>query len=392
MARFEKRCPQCGTTITARRCPVCNSAPSWGFIIEAGRKDGKRKRIVRRGFATKSGAQAAASEMENDLRTRAHVEPSKISVGEWLDAWYDKNALAGHWKPSTASGYASLIRSRLKPAIGDIPVQQLSSFDLERAYTEMLASGCTAGTVRNAHSLLRGALNNAVATKLLRDNPTALASRAKVHRVERTSWTPEELATFRKGLVGHRLESLFRLIALTGMRRSEALGLRWEDVDLSKNVIHIRKTLTKGPDGATLTSTKTPRSRRSIEIDSSSAEMLGSLKTIQKAESLEFGRAAFLALNANNLVFTRRDGSPLDPDSVSKTFLRICKPLNVRRITLHELRHTHGSVLLKEGVPLHVVSQRLGHSSAEFTATVYSHVLPGQGEEAASKLAAIFDG
>ena len=143
-----------------------------------------------------------------------------------------------------------------------------------------------------------------------------------------------------------------RLSAMTGMRRAEVIGLRWNDVDLKNDTVHVRKTLTKANDGSELEDPKSQRGRRAIDLDPDTSVVLGTWRQAQREEALAFGRVSFQQNNAHGLVFTRPDGVPLHPDVVSKTFCEISDRANLPRIRFHDLRRTHGSLLLQQGTPL----------------------------------------
>ncbi len=286
------------------------------------------------------------------------------------------------------AGYHAVIEGRLRPHLGAIRLQDLKSPDVERLYAKLKLSGLADGSVRNTHTLLSKALEDAVGHRLLSRNPATGAFKRKVIRSETHVWDFDELATFLTTAQDHRLGTLMRTASVTGIRRGELLGLRWSDVDLKGGVLHIRRALNKGNDSGTLEEPKTKHGRRSLDLDPETVKALAAWRRQQREETLQFGRMDCEANNPHGLVFTRLDGSPLDPDAVSKTFQKIAAGAELPRIRFHDLRHTHGTLLLKQGTPLHVVSRRLGHASAAFTADTYSHVLPGQAAEAVAELAA----
>jgi integrase len=183
------------------------------------------------------------------------------------------------------------------------------------------------------------------------------------------------------------LAVLWRVAAMTGMRRGEVLGLRWVDLDLRDGTLSIVQARVRGADGVAPTSPKTERGRRLVDIDPTTAALLKRRRKQQIADKLEAGPGWI----DSDLVFTRCDGAPLDPDVVSHKFNRIVKEAGLRRIRLHDLRHTQATLWLKAGVPTYVVSRRLGHASEAFTQEQYAHVLPGQQREAAIEFADLID-
>jgi integrase len=178
---------------------------------------------------------------------------------------------------------------------------------------------------------------------------------------------------------------LFMLMLVTGMRRGEALGLRWEDVDLKKGVISIRQQLQRIDGELKATEVKTDKSRRSINLSKSMVQELKAHKAVQAKERLESA-----IWHDTAYVFTSNVGTPLDPRNVAKRFLSACRKAKIGTWHPHELRHTAASLMLANGVPLQVVSDILGHASIRITSDVYGHVLAPQRQEAAETMASFF--
>jgi integrase len=375
--------------MVGRRCDQCGALPSWGFVIEAGSRDSRRRRIVRRGFSTKAEASKAAVALSAEVVSDEYVAPSKTHFGRWLDDWL--LSLQQRVKPSTLASYTSIVETHLRPSFGDVQIQAIHRAHLERYYDRLLASGVSTGTAKNVHAVLRKALADAVDRKLITSNPAADAFKLRVEREERAAWTEQELRAFLAEAKRHRLGPLMRVAAMTGMRRGEVLGLGWRGIDLHKRTVHVSRSLTKSSAGLAIVDPKSRRARRTIEIDEETARQLREWRSAQLEEAMTFGRVAWAAADVHSLVFTRQDGSPNDPDTVSRTVPRLAIAAGVTPLTFHCLRHTHATLLLKGGEPLHLVSRRLGHSSAAFTADRYSHVLPGQGEEAVARLSLAVD-
>lgn len=172
---------------------------------------------------------------------------------------------------------------------------------------------------------------------------------------------------------------LFRLAAATGMRRSEILGLRWDDIHFDTGRVEITQALISIGYELVSTRLKTSTSRRNVTLDPDTLAMLPDWRREQATELEAAG-----AVNDHGLVFTRPDGKPLHPHTVSQAFERAQRPLEVAPIRFHDLRHTHASLLLRDRVPIKVVSERLGHSNPAFTMTTYQHVIPGMQEDAAA--------
>ena len=213
-------------------------------------------------------------------------------------------------------------------------------------------------------------------------------------------WSPAELGAFLDQAASHRLGVLFEVMALTGLRRGEALGLRWSDVDLTGMVITVRQQLVQVGSAMAFGPPKTASGEhRSVELDTIAAGALLGHRLAQEAERARAGDA----YNDLDLVFAREDGSPIPPEVATKTFRRLTDEVRfpddadlpgdqrrrLRRVRLHDLRHGQASLMLAAGVPLAVVSKRLGHSTITITSDTYSHLLEGVGRAAARRAAAL---
>ena len=204
-------------------------------------------------------------------------------------------------------------------------------------------------------------------------------------------WTAQQLGSF-LALVRDtepRFYPLVRLAAFTGMRRGEVAGLRWQDVDLEAGCLYVRQTITTADDVARGSGMKlvtgSPKSGkgRRIDLDAETVAVLRSWR-LQQAQD----RMALLgAWPSHGLVFTREDGSPVHPDYASTVFDRMVRTSAQARITFHGLRHTHASILLAKGLPVKVVSERLGHATVQITLDTYGHVMPGMQTQAVAVFA-----
>jgi len=198
-----------------------------------------------------------------------------------------------------------------------------------------------------------------------------------IPKVEPQAWTAQQLQAFMQAAPGHRLFPALWLLASTGMRRSELLGLRWDDIDLRKARVSVNRGLVAVAYELRESRGKTPNSRRSIGLDPTTVRVLQAWRNWQRAERDVAG------VKSEDWVFTNSEGKPVHPHSISQTFERIAARAGVPRIRLHDVRHTHGTLLIKAGVPVKVVSERLGHGNPAFTIDTYPHVLPGMQAEAA---------
>jgi len=246
--------------------------------------------------------------------------------------------------------------------------------------------GLSARTIRHVHACLHKACKDAVRWGRLSRNPLDAADPPKINGEgahEMKTWTAEQLKAFLAAVKDDRLAALWHTIAMTGMRRGEALGLRWSDVDLEAGRLAVRRALI--PDGrdVIISEPKTAKGRRVIALDAGTVEVLKGQAARQLAEQQQWGAA----WTDTGLVFTAENGEALDPESVSRYWRQTVKRSLLPPIRLHDLRHTHATLALQAGIHPKVVSERLGHATVSITLDTYSHAIPALQEEAAALIA-----
>jgi integrase len=217
--------------------------------------------------------------------------------------------------------------------------------------------------------------------------PALRAPRSQV-RSQTQSWTAEEAAKFLGSVRANRLYAAFLTLATTGMRRSEVLGLRWADVDLESGTLAVRQVISLDKYTPFISEPKTPKSRRVVALDAGTIAALRSHRIRQLEEQV----AAGPAWQQTDLAFAKTDGSILHPQTLSGMFERAAKAVGLPKIGIHGLRHSHASLGLASGIPLVIMSERLGHSSVAITGDVYSHSLPSQHQAAADAIAGLIGG
>jgi integrase len=373
----------------ASRGSVYRRGATWTAHATWGTGPAKRQ-IKRGGFRTRKEAQAALTELLASIDAGTFVTPSRLTVARYLDAWLEGRAAAG-LRPSTVAGYRQRVERYVVPRIGTLPLQGLSALDLDRLYATLASDGgLSLATVRAVHAVLSKSLADAERKGLVTRNVARLASPPKTSATrapEMTVWTPGELASFLGAVAGHRYGPAMRTAAMTGLRRSELLGLRWADVDLDAAALMVRQSVQLVDGRIVVGDVKTARSRRRIDLDAGTVAVLRTHRRAQSAERLMVGAG----WADHGLVFCAPDGRPLNPDTVSQWFDRTVRRSELPRIRLHDLRHTHATHLLAAGVNVKIVSERLGHASVAFTLDTYGHVMPGQQASAAAAVAALVD-
>lgn len=239
-------------------------------------------------------------------------------------------------------------------------------------------------TVSNTHGVLRRALDDAVRTGLLGHNPAKAARPPRVTRPEFSTWSTAELRTFLKATRGDPLYPLWVLLASTGMRRGEALGLRWSDVDLAHRRLSITQTRTSAGAQEIIGTTKTQRSRRVVHVDEGTASVLREHRTRQLEEQLAHGDVYD---GSHDLLFRNKIGRPLAVDLPTRAFKVAVNRTGLPMIRLHDLRHTWATRALEAGVSPRVVADQLGHATVTITLDVYSHVTPSLARDVVDQVA-----
>jgi integrase len=394
------------TKRAASAAPHKDESARWYFVVDAGAgADGQRRQVRRRGFRTKAEAQEELDKIRGHARTASYVPPAKLTVRDYLTQWLAGLPATG-LRPSTVDGYRRNC-DYVIPVLGGRRLDSVTPLDLDALYASLLVSGrrqkpygpLRGRSVRYVHVVLRKALADAVKKGILARNvadaaspPSAKSTRAP----EMAWWTPAELREFLDLTADEPLGPLFRLAAMTGMRRGEICGLRWCDFDLDKARIEVRQQLLVvrvpgAADGGLLFSerTKTDHGRRAVDLDPTTVAVLRTQRKRQAEHKLAMGAGWS---DEHDLVFTEPDGRPLDPESVAKVFARRVARSGLPRIRFHDLRHTHVAHLIAAGEQPLLIARRLGHASAAFTQDRYGHLFEEAGSQAASAVAAMVDG
>jgi integrase len=324
--------------------------------------------------------------------------PDRITLGDYLiERWLPTKR--AQLRRSTFDSYTRNVQNHVVPRIGAIALQKLTPEDLDEFYARLLTDGKLNGkkgglsvkTVRYIHTIIRKALADAQRKGSVQRNVADLADAPKLSSAPRRPmkvWTAEQLRMFLQGIVEHRLHPAIYLASSTGMRRGEVLGIRWEDIDLDGLRLSVRHTVLNVAYAIEISEVKTNTSRRTVDLDPRTVTVLKAWRRVQLQERVALG----MRPKDDSLVFADPDGSPIHPDLYSQTFDRLVAAGDVPRIRLHDLRHTHATILLKEGVPAKVVSERLGHANVAFTMSVYQHILPGMQADAAQIFAKVVFG
>lgn len=368
---------------------------SWELRVYTGRDavTGAKRWSTRTVRGTKSDAQrelrALASTVDLSLAAR-----TSSTVGELLERWLEH--AEADLSPKTAMEVRRYLDRTLLPALGDVPVEKLRAHDIDAFYLRLRTSGgvngepLAAATVRKVHSILHRALAQGMRWGWIGVNPASAASPPRITPPEISPPSPSEVR--RLFTVAEEDDPDFATFVLlaagTGARRSEQIALRWSDIDLSKGQVRIGRGIVRGKHGLIEKDTKTHSVRR-VSLDPTTVAVLRA----HRARAEERARFCDAILPPSAFVFSNQvDGSePWDPESVSRSFGRLCKLSQVKGVRLHDLRHYVATRLLSSGVDVRTVAGRLGHRNASTTLNVYSHFLPEADREAAEVLGRLFD-
>lgn len=305
----------------------------------------------------------------------------KLAFGEFVEQWL--GAVEPSLRPSSYRRYRDLLSQHAVPIIGHIRLSKLAPLDLQRLYADRLKVGLSSTTVNLIHVLLHRVLKQALRWGMVSRNVTEMVHPPRRATPEIATWSSEEVTTFFAVADEHYLAALWRLALLTGMRRGELLGLKWEDLNIDQATLAVRRTLSRGQGGTwELGQPKTAAGRRSIALPASCVAVLRKHRPAQNAERLRLGEI----WEDHGFVFTNRTGGPLHVNSLEHQFKKLIRETGLPKIRLHDLRHTSATLLLGQGVHPKIVQERLGHADISMTLNRYSHVTPDMQRLAADTL------
>ena len=284
----------------------------------------------------------------------------------------------------TLERYNTLLRAHIIPGLGAIELQKLDGTAIDKFYASRREMGLASLTLRHIHSLLGQIFASAVKAKKLIRSPTAdIQTKPKAKRRDKIEVLDEaELAALLDHLKGHWLYTPTLLAASTGLRRGEVVGLRWQDIDMKLGTLQVTQAVEQVGGKLNLKTPKTARSARTIKIPAALVAELERHRKEQLEQRLKLGLGG-----RPELVFTSPLGEMLQPNSFSEAFAN--KAVAIKPVTFHCLRHTHITLLLKSGVPVHIVSARAGHAKPSITLDTYCHLLGGEDNDAAKQAEAI---
>jgi integrase len=365
---------------------------SWAIILDIGEDpNGKRRQKWHSFKGTKKEAEVKMADLVTALNTGAYVPPGKLTVSEFLEKWLAEYAVA-NVSPKTYERYEGVVNNHLVKAFGSTPLVRLQPMQIQASYTKALLEGradgreggLSARTVLHHHRILHEALGQAVKWQLLARNPADAVEPPRPEDKEVTAMDETASALLIDAAIGTRLYMPILLACTTGMRRGEILALRWKDCDLRGGVLTVNQAVEETRQGIRLKAPKGRKGRRRkarpISLPALLVEALREHRREQDRHREMFGADYD---SAADLVCCGVDGSLWKPSAFTSAYRDLLRRREIPNIGFHNLRHSHASQLLRNGINPKVISERLGHSRVGFTLEVYSHLLPGMQEEAA---------
>ena len=293
------------------------------------------------------------------------------TVGNWLEVWYENYAKI-KMRPSTYLTYHGYIENHIKPQLGKIPLNDLTTLHLQQFYKKLLAEGrverieaqkqpkgLSAKTVRNIHQIISSALKLAVEQRLIAHNPADGCALPKAERKEMQTLPVEQLTSFLREAKDSGVFALYYIDLTTGLRRGELLGLKWTDIDLEKGDLRVQRQIGRIDGKIIEMPLKTKNAYRTLPLSADAISVL--MQQRRKTGNSEW-------------VFPSPIGGPMSPDSVLHMLHRVLKRAGLPKVRFHDLRHTFATLALQNGVDVKTVSSMLGHYSAGFTLDTYAHV------------------
>ena len=317
------------------------------------------------------------------------TKAGKYTVGEWMEVWFQDYAKI-KVRPSSHQTYQGYIHNHIRPNIGDIPLEKLTSLDLQKFYKKLLTTGrvdrveakgqpkgLSAKTVRNLHQILSSALKLAQEQRLILTNPAEGCALPRVEHQEMKTLTTVQLASFFREARESGVFELYYLELATGLRRGELLGLKWEDIDLERGDLRVRRQVSRINGEVVEAPLKTKNAYRTLPLAEDTVSVL-------KEQRRKVGNSPW--------VFPSPNGGPISPDSVLHMLHRVLKRAGLPKVRFHDLRHTFATLALQNGVDVKTVSGMLGHFSAGFTLDTYAHITSAAQRQAAQTMGSVLAG
>ena len=362
----------------------------WEGRYTAGRDPDTGKAIYKNVLGkTQAEAKAKLKAAIEEAKGLDTAKVGRYAVGQWMEVWFEHYAKV-KVRPSSHQTYRGYIDNHIKPNIGKIPLEKLTSLELQKFYKKLLeegrvdrlesrhqAKGLGPKTVRNIHQIISSAMKLAQEQKLIASNPAEGCALPRLEHREMQTMPLEQLQSFLRAARDSGVFELYYLGLATGLRRGELLGLKWEDIDLEQGDLRVRRQIARINGGVVEAPLKTKNAYRTLSLAEDTIDIL-------KAQKKKTGSSPW--------VFPSPTGGPISPDSVLHMLHRVLKRAGLPRVRFHDLRHTFATLALQSGVDVKTVSGMLGHFSAGFTLDTYAHVTTASQRQAAKTMGSVLSG
>lgn len=338
-------------------------------------------------FAKKKDAETALAKWVSEIDRGTAVDTTKMTVAEFLRHWLDASA-KHRVRATTFEDYEATIDKHIIPEIGSIPVQRLTSSQVQAFYAKKLEAKAGTRTVQLCHLRLSQALAQGVKWGTISRNVCDAVDPPRSTPEKGKTWTPEEAKRFLKVAEKDGYSPLWLLALTTGARQGELLGLRWQDLDVAAGTIRIRQAVAVYQAKPTIQAPKSKAANRTIGLPT---EVLAELQAHRDRQAFERKAADELWEN-RDLIFATHTGGLIHPSNVLRNFYKLMERAKVPRIRFHDLRHTHATWLLGNGQPVTTVSERLGHARSSITWDTYAHVIATTRDQSAETVSALLYG
>ena len=360
----------------------------WEARFTVGRDPGTGKQIQRSVYgSTQKEVRQKLAQAVAEIDSGTYQAPSKMTVGQWLDIWTAE--YLNHVRPRTVEAYQCQIRNHIRPALGAVKLDTLTTPAIQSFYNSMSQPngdkpGLSAKSIKNIHGILHKALQQAVTVGYLRFNPADACTLPRVEHKELKPLDETDTARFIEAVKGHRYETLFLVTLFTGMREGEVLGLTWDCVDFKRGTVTVNKQLQKTTTGGsvyTLVPTKNGKGRVVAP-----APFVMSLLQAQRRRQIEWQLRVGPIWEDSGLVFTDESGRHLCHHTVYQNYKRVVASIGIPEARFHDLRHSFAVASIRAGDDIKTVQGNLGHATASFTLDVYGHVTDHMTQASAARM------
>lgn len=349
--------------------------------------NGKLQRRVTSG-KTKEEVKNGLHKLIMERHSGMLMPTAQLTVSAFCDKWLSNKEQAGEVKPLTLRSYRDTVRLYLTHTLGSKKLEALTALHVQGMLDQLAAEGKSVMTRRYSLSVLKMALNQAVAWNMVPRNVAHGIKPPKAVRLEMRVLSPTEAATFLAAAQSHRLYPAFLLAVMTGMRRGEILGLQWDAVSFEQGTLSVKRNLVDHRGKAVLNTPKTAKSQRRIYLPPA---VLTALHDHQQRQEQDAARAGE-AWQGQPFVFTSEVGTHTDPRNFERMYANVLKKSGVSKVRFHDLRHTAASLMIRKGISPKIVADTLGHTNVSFTLDRYTHLYDDQRKDAVLSMDDLTDG